>query len=330
MTKISRRKATTLVAGAITALGCGLKAPAVWGQSTMTKLRVGVVPVLDAGAFFIAEAQGHFAKERLEIEVTPTPGGGPSIAALVSNQFQISMSTVTTMISGVAEGIDLKLVTGVSGAKPYPNDYSAIMVRKDSGIKTGKDCIGKTGATHLLQNLPWFCTRLWIDSTGGDSSKVSIIEVQFPQQQDALLGGRIDFAATNEPFMSAAMQAAPDKLEIVSGLMGTMIPNTIVAAFAATQDYITKNKSVVEAFARAYGQGADWAQQNKNNPEMIELIAKFTKLPPERLRSLIAWPDYIRAIQPASLERIAQTMQRYGALKTIPDTAKMIYETART
>jgi NitT/TauT family transport system substrate-binding protein len=327
MTTISRRKATALMAGTIGAIG--LKAPAVWAQSNMTKLRVGVVPVLDAGAFFIAQAQGHFAKERLEIEVTPTPGGGPSIAALVADQFQFAMSTVTTMISANAEGIDLKLVTGVSGAKPFPNDYSGILVRKGSGIKTGKDCMGKTGASHLLQNLPWICTRLWIDSTGGDSSKVSIIEVHFPQQQDALLGGRIEFAATNEPFMSAAVQSEPDKLEIVSGRMGTMMPNTIVAAFAATQDYITKNKAVVEAFARAYGQGAEWAQKNKNNPELIELIAKFTKLPPERLRALIAWPDYIRAIDPSSLERIAKAMQRYDALKTLPDTAKMIYETAR-
>src|SRR5258707_118336 len=329
MTMISRRKATALMAGAVGASGSGLQAPAVWAQSNMTKLRVGVVPVLDAGAFFIAQAQGHFAKERLEIEVTPTPGGGPSIAALVADQFQLAMSTVTTMISASAEGIDLKLVTGVSGAKPYPNDYSAILVRKGSGIKTGKDCMGKTGASHLLQNLPWICTRLWIDSTGGDSSKVSIIEVHFPQQQDALLGGRIEFAATNEPFMSAAVQSEPDKLEIVSGLMGTMLPNTIVAAFAATQDYITKNKAVVEAFARAYGKGAEWAQKNKNNPELIELVAKFTKLPPERLRALIAWPDYIRAIDPASLERIAKAMQQYGSLKTIPDTAKMIFETAR-
>jgi NitT/TauT family transport system substrate-binding protein len=329
VTIISRRTATKMLAGTITAIGSGLKAPAVWAQSSMTKLRVGLVPVLDAGAFFVAQAQGHFAKERLDIDVTPTPGGGPSIAALVSNQFQFAMSTVTTMISGVAEGIDLKLVTGISGAQPFPHDYSAIIVRKDSGIKTGKDCIGKTGASHLLQNLPWVCTRLWIDSTGGDSSKVSIIEVQFPQQQDALLGGRIDFAATNEPFMSAAMQAAPDKLEIVSGLMGTMLPNTIVAAFAATQDYVTANKSVVEAFVGAYSQGAAWAQQNKNNPELIELVAKFTRLPPERLRALIAWPDYIRAIDASNLDRIANAMQRYGSLKTIPDTAKMIYDTAR-
>ena len=328
MTTISRRKATTLLGGGLAFAGLGIKAPAVWGQSNMTKLRVGVVPVLDAGAFFIAQAQDYFGKERLEVTATPTPGGGPSMAALVAGQLQISMSTVTTMIQGQQEGLDLKIVSGVSGARPFPNDYSAVMVRKDSGIKTGKDTIGKTGASHLLQNLPWVCTKLWIDTTGGDSSKANIIEVHFPQQEDALLGGRVDYIATNEPFMSAIMLAHSDKLEIVSGLMGTMLPNTVVAAFAASGDYIAKNKEAIEAFARAYQKAADWAQANKGNPDMIESIAKFTKLPPERLKALIAWPEFIKNVDPANLDRIAKAMKRYDALKEVPDTKALVYQTA--
>jgi NitT/TauT family transport system substrate-binding protein len=328
MAGISRRQTTKLLGAGLATTGLGITAPAVWAQSNMTQLRVGVVPVLDAGAFFIAQANGYFAKERLEVTVTPTPGGGPSMAALVAGQLQISMSTVTTMIQSQQEGLDLKIVSGISGARPFPNDYSTVMVRKDTGIKTGKDVVGKTGGSHLLQNLPWVCLRLWIDNTGGDSSKANIIELHFPQQEDALLSGRIDYVASNEPFMSAMMQAHADKLEIVSGLMGTMLPNTIVAAFAATGDYINKNTSVIDAFARAYQGAADWAQANKKSPEMIAPIATFTKLPPERLNALIAWPEFIKTVDPANLERIAQAMKRYDALKDIPDTKALLYKTA--
>jgi NitT/TauT family transport system substrate-binding protein len=324
MPKISRRQATKLLAAA----GAGLAAPAVWAQSNMTQLRVGVVPVLDAGAFFIAQANGYFAKERLEVTATPTPGGGPSMAALVAGQLHLSMSTVTTMLQSEQEGLDLKIVSGISGSRPYPNDYSTVMVRKESGIKTGKDVVGKTGGSHLLQNLPWVCLRLWIDNTGGDSSKANIIEVHFPQQEDALLSGRIDYVASNEPFMSATMQTHSDKLEIVSGLMGTMLPNTIVAAFAASGDYIGKNTAAVEAFAHAYQSAADWAQENKKNPQMVEAIANYTKLPVERLNSLIAWPEFIKTVDPANLDRIGQAMKRYDALKEVPDTKALLYKTA--
>jgi NitT/TauT family transport system substrate-binding protein len=325
VTRLSRRRAAKLIGFG---LAGGLAAPAVWAQSNMSRLRVGVVPVLDAGAFFIAQANGHFAKERLDVTVTPTPGGGPSMAAVVAGQLQISMSTVTTMIQSQQEGLDLRIISGVSGARPFPDDYSGIMVRKESGIRTGKDVAGKTGGCHLLQNLPWVCTRLWIDGTGGDSAKASIIEVHFPQQEDALLGDRIDYVATNEPFMSATLSAHADRLEIISGLMGTMLPNTIVAGFAASGDYIEKNKETVEAFARAYRNAAAWAQANRKSPEMIEPVARFTKLPPERLQALIAWPEFTPAVDPADLDRIAQAMKRYGALKEAPDTRALIYKTA--
>jgi NitT/TauT family transport system substrate-binding protein len=326
MTRISRRRATKLLGAGLA--GVGISAPTVRAQSNMTNLRVGVVPVLDAGAFFIAQAHGYFARERLEVSVTPTPGGGPSMAALVAGQLQISMSTVTTMLQSQQEGLNLKIVSGVSGSRPFPNDYSAVMVRKDTGIKTGKDVAGKVGASHLLQNLPWVCTRLWIDNTGGDSSKANIIEVHFPQQEDALLGGRVDYVATNEPFMSATISAHGDKLEIVSGLMGTMLPNTVVAAFAATGDYIAKNTEIVEAFCRAYQSAADWAQANKKSAEMIEPIATFTKLPQERLKALIAWPEFIKTVDPGNLDRIGEAMRRYGALTGVLDSKALLYKTA--
>jgi NitT/TauT family transport system substrate-binding protein len=142
MAGISRRQTTKLLGAGLATAGLGISAPAVWAQSNMTQLRVGVVPVLDAGAFFIAQANGYFAKERLEVTVTPTPGGGPSMAALVAGQLQVSMSTVTTMIQSQEQGLDLKIVSGISGSRPFPNDYSTVMVRKDTGIKTGKDVVG--------------------------------------------------------------------------------------------------------------------------------------------------------------------------------------------
>ena len=327
MTLISRRTATGLIAGTAAA-GVALASPAVWSQANITKIKVGVVPVMDAGGFFAAQTQGFFAAERLEVESVPTPGGGPSMAALVANQFQLAMSTVTTMIQGVDEGVDLRIVSAVSAAKPAPDDPSGIMVRKGV-IKTGADTIGKVGASHLLQNLLFVCLRLWIDRTGGDSAKSSIIEVRFPQQADALLQGRVDFVASNEPFTSAQVAANPDKLEVISGLVGTMMPNSIVAAFAATQDYIDKNKEIVRAFARANRKGAEWCESNKGNPALIELMAKFTQLPPERLRAVRGWPSFATRVDLENINQISAAMKKYGMIQTVTPADKYVFETAR-
>lgn len=328
MSRITRRQ----MSGLLTATATGaltIKAPAVWSQANMTKIRAGVVPVLDAGAFIAAQAQGYFAAERLAVEVTPTPGGGPAMAALVANQFQFAMSTITTIIAGASEGVDLRIVAPTSIANAPPNDYTSILVRKDGSVRSGSDTAGKIGASHLLQNLLWICLRMWVDQTGGNSAKNSIIEVRFPQQADALLQGRVDYVASIEPFMSAQVQANPDKLEIISGLCGGMMPGTVVAAFAATQTYIDRNKEIVQAFARAHRKGAEWCEGNKGNTDHIELIAKFTQLPPERLRTMLAWPSYPQGVDAANLDRIAEGMKRYGMLNSAPKAESYLYETAR-
>lgn len=327
MATISRRTVNGLIAGTAAA-GFALKSPAVWSQANITRIKAGVVPVMDAGGFFAAQSQGFFAAERLEVESVPTPGGGPSMASLVANQFQVAMSTVTTMIQGVDEGVDLRIVSPASAAKPPPDDPSVIMVRKGT-IKTGADTIGKVGASHLLQNLLYVCLRLWIDRTGGDSTKSSIFEIRFPQQADALLQGRVDFVASNEPFTSAQVAANPDKLEIISGLVGSMMPNSIVAAFAATQEYIDRNKEVVHAFARANRKGAEWCEANKGNPALIDLLAKFTQLPPERLRAVRGWPSFATKVDLENMNQISSAMKRYGMVQAVTSAEQYVFETAR-
>ena len=328
MTIISRRTASRLLVGGAAAAGLTIKSPAVWSQANITKIKAGIVPVMDAGGFFAAQSQGFFAAERLEVEVVPTPGGGPSMAALASGQWQVAMSTVTTMIQGVEEGVDFRMITPVSAVYPPPQDSTGIMVRKGT-IKSGADTAGKTGASHLLQNLLWVCMRMWIDRTGGDSSKVNIIEVRFPQQADALLQGRIDFVACGEPFTSAQLAANPDKLEVISGNVGAMMPGTVLAAFAATQSYIDKNKEVIAAFVRAQKKGQEWCEANKGNDALIKLLAGFTQLPPERLQAVKGWPTFATKIDPANMDQVSEAMKKYGMLKAVTPASTYVYETAR-
>ena len=331
MRTLTRRLMSRFIAGGV-ASSCltGLAAPFVWAQSNMAKLRVGYVPVIDTTAFFVAQSQGFFKEERLDVEATPVLGGGPALSALAAAQFELAMATVTSVLLGAAQGFDFRIVTAVAavGSGP-PDEIAALLVRKGGGIKRGSDCQGKRCAVQLLNNLPWLCLRLWIDSTGGSSSKVSIVEVPFPQMSDALLGNRVDLVAINEPFLSAAIRNAPDKVEIAAWSISQTLPNTIVASFNATQEYLDKHGEVVHAFSRAYKKAVDWTVENKGNPVLEELISKFTRLPADQVRSLMVWPKFVKSVDPVSLDTMARAMQRYGLLKSLPDSAQLIYDSAR-
>jgi NitT/TauT family transport system substrate-binding protein len=327
----SRRSALkALGLGAAATAVTGLKTPAVWAQSNMTKIRAGFVPILDSAALYAALDEGYFKAERLDVEATPTPGGGPSLSAVAAGQFQTGMATLTSVILGAAQGIDFRIVTAVDGVgSGPPNDSMALLVRKGSGIKTGADLTGKRVAVQLLNNLPWLCTRMWIDKTGGDSSKVNLVEVHFPQMADALLGGHVDMIATIEPFLSSTLEKSGDKLDVVVWLISNVLPNTVIATFNCMQDYIDKNKEAVAAFVRAYDKGVDWARKNKGNDAFVKLVGKYTKLPPSRIHGMKGWPLFPEKVDPKDIDRISTAMNHYGILPKPPNSNTLIYKTAR-
>ena len=77
-------------------------------------------------------------------------------------------------------------------------------------------------------------------------------------------------------------------------------------------------------------QGAiDWIVAHKGKNELAEVISGFTKLPVSRVLSLRLWPEFAKTAKPATVDNVSQAMRKYGLIKTLPDAASLIYETAR-
>src|SRR2546425_9287327 len=53
-----------------------------------SKLRIGVVPVIDMAPFFAALKLGYFDAENIEVDTTPAPGGAAIHPALAAGQFE--------------------------------------------------------------------------------------------------------------------------------------------------------------------------------------------------------------------------------------------------
>ena len=82
MSKISRRELSSALAGGLAVAGLSVKAPAVWAQSNMPKIKAAFPPVLDATIFHVGAAKGMFAAERVEVELIPSPGGVATMSAI--------------------------------------------------------------------------------------------------------------------------------------------------------------------------------------------------------------------------------------------------------
>jgi NitT/TauT family transport system substrate-binding protein len=331
MTRISRRSASKLLATGFAAAGLSaVKAPAVWSQANMPKIKAAYPPVIDATIFHVGKQKGMYAAERIEVETIPSPGGAATMSAVAANEFQVGIATVTALILGAVQGLNFQIVVPASfvGSGP-PDEIGGLLIRKGSGMDNGAALNGKRAGVLVLNNLMYVCTRLWIDSTGGDSSKVNFVEVPAPQMVDALIGGRVDTIASIEPFFTAGLIGSADKIEVGAYAYSKTMPGSLVGACMMAEEFTAKNKELVMAFARASGKAIDWMNEYKGKPELAQVISDFTRLPPERVLALRTWPIYRKNVATANIDNSGKAMMKYGLVDKVPNGTALIFESAK-
>lgn len=293
----------------------------------LTKIRVGTIPIVDAAPLMIGIARGFFRDEGLDVDTTPAPGGAAILPSLAAGQFQFAFSNTTSTLLAIGEGLEFKFVTAGCSTGPKGPDLAGLMARTDSKIKDGKDLAGKRLAVNNRNNIMWIRASAWVDKTGGNSERVTFVEIPFPQMVDALVSGQVDAAMVNEPFLTVGLQTRGKDIGVVAWPMSDTAPDGVVSQYVATKDFIASSPQVIEKFARAFAKGTDWVIKNKGTPEWENAVASYTKIAPERLRAT-ALPVYDRIIEPSKIQDMISLMQKYKILKANLKVSDLIHETA--
>lgn len=321
MTEITRRAAL----GA--ALAMPLAAPALRAQS-LTKMRVSVLPVLDTAPVHAAIAQNFFAAEGIEADTSSTTGGATGLPGLVAGQYRVTFSNTVSTLLGIREGLDFRFISGAARSQPRPPDTMAILVRKGSGITSGKGLEGKRVASNTRNNIVWLRGMAWIDKTGGDWKRVTTVEVPFPQMADALAGGQIDAGLFSEPFVTAALETHGEKLERIGWIIQETTPSSSIAQYIAMKEDVEKNGELFERFVRALHKGTDWVNEHAGKPELLQLVANFTRVPLERLQK-VAFTVYPKEVTTDEIAEMIATMTKFGLGGRYPAPADLIFRTAK-
>lgn len=302
-----------------------MAAPALLAQAP-TRLRVGVIPIVDVAPLHAAMREGYFAAEGIEIDLTPAPGGAAILPALAAGTFQVGFSNTVSILLGIQEGIGFRFVAPATSGPMAPPDINALVVRRGSGLATGKDFEGKRVASNTRANIVWLRAVAWLAATGADWRRVTMVEVPFPQMADALVNRQIDGAMINEPFLSAALGSMEDRLERVAWPQSATAPGGAIAQYAVMDTWLARNLGVAARFARALDRGVDWVAANAGAP-LHALISGYTRIPEARLGAM-AMPVFDRALTRASIAEVHATMGRFGLGGALPAVDTLLFRPA--
>ena len=227
--------------------GAFLAAPGALAAQTMPQLLLAGVGEESITPALWAAQSGMFRKAGLDVTVQPASSGTAIAAGVAGGAYTVGKSSLVAIITAHAKGLPFVFVAGGSlYDTKFP--YSVLTVKADSPFKTAADLNGKTLAVPALSDLTTFATKAWVDSHGGNSASLKLLEFPFAQIPDALAAGRVDAGFIADPVLAQALEAK--KVRIFAHAFDAVAPEFMVTGWFVTSDYAAKNAATLEKFSR--------------------------------------------------------------------------------
>jgi NitT/TauT family transport system substrate-binding protein len=306
--------ALAIVAGA----GCTSSAatPDGSGASGLTRVDVGVLPIIDDAPVFIALQHGLFKAQGLAVTPVVLNSGEAATAELLSGKLQFAFSNYVTTVLAVSQGAKLRIVA--DGAQTLP-DTNVIMIEKGSAIRDVQDLRGRTIAVNALGNIGSLMVDSTLQTFGVPVNSVKFKAMPFPQMAAALQDHSIDAAWMAEPFITQAGEqtGAEELADTASGSM----TNFPIAGYEAPQAYSQQHPSVVAAFQRAIEQAEALAATRS---VVEQALPTYISGMSPKLIAAVHLDSYPTLLNQTRLQQVADAMLQAHMLKQPFSTQQLL------
>lgn len=257
-------------------------------QEQLKALRLGYFPNATHAQAVLGVDSGEFAQAIGPTELkTKLFNAGPSmIEAIFAGEIDIGYIGPGPALSahGRSRGEGVRIISGAAA------NGVVIVARKDSGINTIKDLVGKRITTPQKGNTQDIAARRYLSAVLGQKDDSNVLPVANAEQSAMMSRGQIDAAWTPEPWGARLVAEADAK---VIAEEKDLWPNGefSLTVVITTPDFLKKHPEVVEKFLTVHRR---WTRKLNEDPtatlpQLQEALFKLTqqKLAPGVLASAL-------------------------------------------
>ena len=252
-------------------------------RASRRPLRVSIQEHLSQAPVMIAEAEGFFRDEGLDIEFVPAMRPQETLVALVTGDIDVRPGPMSAgFLSAIAQKAPIRAVADQGYLPKDGCMYFGIVLRNglDTAgsppirrMRSGADSPGRYITERLLAQ-----RRIPVDG-------IETVSMPEAVMTGALESGAIDAIATTEPTLSRLTGVARRWL---SGQQAT--PDLQWGVIAFSERLLTTDRDLGVRFMRAYRRGVARFREGKT-PRNVEIIAKGTHEPEQLIRDA-CWPSF--------------------------------------
>jgi NitT/TauT family transport system substrate-binding protein len=259
------------------------------------KVKVGVFPISSSLPYFVAINLGYFKELNIEPESTTLMGGPPNVAALMTNQIEVSAVLVTLegLNADVKKPGVAKYIAMHSQNTTYKMEQFVVRSGLADKVKTLADLKGlKLMSAPGPANLN--TAKGILAKVGLKDGDYTIDQLDMGQHVNAMKAGTFDAGYTLEPSATIMHSiGAADTIEagvIAKYILGSPDAEAFAAGCAFTTEFITARPDVAKRFAQAWSKAIDYIRAN---PEAARKYLAKNTLTPDNVVDSVPMLGYI-------------------------------------
>lgn len=268
-------------------VGCTNKVKEEAGTKPLKTLTVGLMPDLVALPLIIADHNGYFKEEGIQVKIEHFTSAADRDTALQTGKIHGALSDMLSVVFFNDSKFDVKITSKTDGS-------FKLIAGKDSGISKVEQSAGKSIGISKNTIIEYLTDRIMESSNIAITSPKKVSIPKLPTRLEMLNNGKLDMVTLPEPLASTAIASggkvlsSSDKLGINPGVM------------IFTKEAIASKPEEIKALYRAYNKAIVFINQEK--PESyIDFVIKEAGFP-ESVKSTLTLPTYSKASMPPEKE----------------------------
>lgn len=328
--------AVPVIALAACSSGSGSSQPPV-AAPEVSSLTLDMVPTADAAGIYIAQDNGYFKQQGLNVTIAPINGGEYGMGDLQAGKAQLVEGNYVSFILAQSAGkfaapnpkdpaelepakpIDMRVIADTSHLQ---TGNQALYVMPSSGYKTVRDLVQHhvTVGVNTLHNIGSVLLGSLLTSNGYKASALGQSPQVLPNMPGLLDKGTIKAAWLPEPFGTEAEQeyGAVQLADFDQGPLQDFPIGTIVG----NKSWIASHPNTVAAFLRAFQRGQQEADSNR--AEVEQALLRNKAAPTAEIAATMTLETYPLAMNVPVMQRVPDAMYQFGVISRPYEITQMI------